>query len=59
VLASRAPYEKVATAAKEHGWFAPWYSTHGSDFNYDYQVSLAPSGTLPARCAEPDGECRT
>jgi predicted dithiol-disulfide oxidoreductase (DUF899 family) len=40
VLASRAPYEKIATVAKEHGWFAPWYSTHGSDFNYDYQVSL-------------------
>jgi predicted dithiol-disulfide oxidoreductase (DUF899 family) len=40
VLASRAPYEKIARVAKEHGWFAPWYSTHGSDFNYDYQVSL-------------------
>jgi predicted dithiol-disulfide oxidoreductase (DUF899 family) len=41
VLASRAPYGKLAAAAAERGWtLAPWYSTHGSDFNYDYQVSL-------------------
>jgi len=41
VLASRAPYDKIAAAAKERGWtVAPWYSSYGSDFNYDYQVSL-------------------
>ena len=41
VLASRAPYDKIAATAKERGWtVAPWYSSHGSDFNYDYQVSL-------------------
>jgi len=40
VLASRAPYDKIAAVAKERGWFAPWYSTDGSDFNYDYQVTL-------------------
>ena len=41
VLASRAPYGKIAAAAKERGWtVAPWYSTHGSDFNYAYRVSL-------------------
>ena len=41
VLASRAPYDKIAVAAKERGWtVAPWYSSYGSDFNYDYQVSL-------------------
>jgi predicted dithiol-disulfide oxidoreductase (DUF899 family) len=40
VLTSRAPYEKIAAKAKERGWDVPWYSTHGSDFNYDYQVSL-------------------
>ena len=40
VLASRAPYDKIAVAAKERGWSVPWYSTHGSDFNYDYQVTL-------------------
>jgi predicted dithiol-disulfide oxidoreductase (DUF899 family) len=40
VLTSRAPYDKIAAAAKERGWFVPWYSTYGSDFNYDYDVSL-------------------
>jgi predicted dithiol-disulfide oxidoreductase (DUF899 family) len=39
-LTSRAPYDKIAAMAKERGWFAPWYSTAGSDFNYDYQVTL-------------------
>ncbi len=40
VLASRAPYDRIAAAAKERGWFVPWYSTEGSDFNYDYRVTL-------------------
>jgi predicted dithiol-disulfide oxidoreductase (DUF899 family) len=40
VLASRAPYEKIKAMAEERGWTVPWYSTDGSDFNYDYQVSL-------------------
>lgn len=41
VLISRAPYEKIAAKAEERGWTAaPWYSAYGSDFNYDYQVSL-------------------
>jgi predicted dithiol-disulfide oxidoreductase (DUF899 family) len=41
VLASRAPYDKIAAAAKERDLtVAPWYSSYGSDFNYDYQVSL-------------------
>ena len=41
VLVSRAPYQKIAAMAEERGWTAaPWHSSHGSDFNYDYQVSL-------------------
>jgi predicted dithiol-disulfide oxidoreductase (DUF899 family) len=40
VLASRAPYDKIGPAARERGWTVPWYSTHGSDFNYDYRVTL-------------------
>jgi predicted dithiol-disulfide oxidoreductase (DUF899 family) len=39
-LTSRAPYDKIAVAAKERGWWIPWYSSYGSDFNYDYQVTL-------------------
>jgi predicted dithiol-disulfide oxidoreductase (DUF899 family) len=40
VLASRAPYDKIAAKAEERGWFVPWYSTYGSEFNYDYQATL-------------------
>jgi predicted dithiol-disulfide oxidoreductase (DUF899 family) len=40
VLVSRAPYDKIAATAKERGWDVPWYSSYGSDFNYDYQVTL-------------------
>ena len=39
-LASRAPYDKIAAVAKERGWSVPWYSSHGSDFNRDHQVTL-------------------
>jgi len=40
VLASRAPYDRIAVMAEERGWSAPWYSTYGSDFNYDFHVTL-------------------
>jgi predicted dithiol-disulfide oxidoreductase (DUF899 family) len=40
VLASRAPYGKIAATAGERGWFVPWYSSYGSGFNYDFQVTL-------------------
>ena len=39
-LTSRAPQAKIAAMARERGWFVPWYSSYGSDFNYDYQVTL-------------------
>jgi len=34
VLASRAPYDKIAAVAKERGWFVPWYSTYGSAYSF-------------------------
>jgi predicted dithiol-disulfide oxidoreductase (DUF899 family) len=38
---SRAPYPKLAAYREKHGWdFLPWYSSFGSSFNYDYNVSL-------------------
>ena len=40
VLAARAPYDKIAAKAKDRGWSFPWYSSFGSDFNYDYGVTL-------------------
>jgi predicted dithiol-disulfide oxidoreductase (DUF899 family) len=42
VLVSRAPYPKLAEYARSRGWFVPWYSSQGSDFNLDYGVTLDP-----------------
>ena len=30
---------------QERGWAFPWYSSYGSDFNYDFHVSLDPAVT--------------
>jgi predicted dithiol-disulfide oxidoreductase (DUF899 family) len=42
---SRAPYPKLAEYRAEHGWTFPWYSSFGSDFNYDFGVTLDPAIT--------------
>jgi predicted dithiol-disulfide oxidoreductase (DUF899 family) len=39
-LVSRAPYEKLAAYKQRHGWSVPWYSSYGSDFNCDYNVTF-------------------
>ena len=35
-----APLAKLRTYADSRGWTIPWYSSLGSDFNYDFQVTL-------------------
>lgn len=40
VVISRAPYEKLARTKAARGWTFPWYSSFGSDFNYDFHVTL-------------------
>ena len=40
VAVSRAPLEKITSYRAEHGWTFPWFSSHGSDFNYDFHVTL-------------------
>ncbi|MGH3490342.1 MAG: DUF899 domain-containing protein [Actinopolymorphaceae bacterium] len=40
VRISRAPYPKIAAFGAERGWTFPWYSSYGSDFNYDFHVTL-------------------
>jgi predicted dithiol-disulfide oxidoreductase (DUF899 family) len=40
---SRAPYAKIAPYRTTRGWAFPWYSSYGSDFNYDYHVTLDPA----------------
>src|SRR5947209_155226 len=39
-LVSRAPLEKLQAYASSRGWTLPWYSSIGSDFNYDFHVTL-------------------
>jgi predicted dithiol-disulfide oxidoreductase (DUF899 family) len=39
VLISRAPLEKLQAYKARKGWEWPWYSSFGSDFNYDFQVT--------------------
>ncbi len=36
---SRAPLEKLERYKAKKGWTFPWYSSHGSDFNYDFDVT--------------------
>jgi predicted dithiol-disulfide oxidoreductase (DUF899 family) len=38
-LVSRAPFEQIGQFRKRMGWTLPWYSSAGSDFNYDFHVS--------------------
>src|SRR5262249_4663635 len=39
-MVSRAPLEKLERYKAERGWDIPWYSSHGTDFNYDYGVTI-------------------
>lgn len=39
-LVSRAPLDKLERYKKERGWSENWVSSFGSDFNYDYHVTL-------------------
>lgn len=39
VLISRAPLPKLEIFKAKKGWHLPWYSSFGSDFNYDYHVT--------------------
>jgi predicted dithiol-disulfide oxidoreductase (DUF899 family) len=40
VYVSRAPLEKLEAYKARKGWTFPWYSSHGSDFNYDFHVTM-------------------
>jgi predicted dithiol-disulfide oxidoreductase (DUF899 family) len=48
---SRAPIPKIEAYRKRMGWGFPWYSSQGSDFNFDYHVSFTPE-QLGASTAE-------
>jgi predicted dithiol-disulfide oxidoreductase (DUF899 family) len=42
VAISRAPQPKLAAYAKRMGWTFPWFSSGGTDFNYDFGVAFRP-----------------
>lgn len=37
---SRAPYPRLNAYRRARGWTFPWYSSYGSDFNYDFHVTM-------------------
>jgi predicted dithiol-disulfide oxidoreductase (DUF899 family) len=39
VLVSRAPYGEIRAFKERMGWSVPWFSSFGSDFNYDFDVT--------------------
>ena len=39
VLVSRAPLPKLEAYKAQKGWSVPWFSSFGSDFNYDFHVT--------------------
>ena len=39
VLVSRAPYDEIRAFKDRMGWTVPWFSSYGSDFNYDFDVT--------------------
>src|SRR5215472_1103811 len=39
VAISRAPFAEIEEFKKRMGWKFPWYSSNGTDFNFDYHVS--------------------
>ncbi|WP_337266365.1 DUF899 domain-containing protein [Oryzifoliimicrobium ureilyticus] len=41
VAVSRAPVDKLNAYKRRMGWHFPWVSSHGSDFNFDFQVSFS------------------
>jgi predicted dithiol-disulfide oxidoreductase (DUF899 family) len=42
VLVSRAPLAMLDAYKAQKGWSSPWFSSFGSDFNYDFHVTLDP-----------------
>ena len=59
-VVSRAPYTKILPFKARMGWTVPWYSSYGSDFNHDFEVTLEHEGESLERpglsCFLRDGE---
>ena len=46
VQVSRAPLAKIEPFKARMGWTIPWFSSYGSDFNYDFQATKE-TGEVP------------
>ena len=64
VAISQAPLAKITAYKERIGWSFPWFSSHGSNFNFDYRVSFTPDeadqpvynyDTLPPRDTQREG----
>jgi predicted dithiol-disulfide oxidoreductase (DUF899 family) len=47
VVVARAPLEKIEAYKASKGWTFPWVSSYGSDFNYDFHVTIDESVAPP------------
>jgi predicted dithiol-disulfide oxidoreductase (DUF899 family) len=47
VTVSRAPLAKIEDYKARRAWTFPWYSSHGSDFNYDFHATIDDSVAAP------------
>lgn len=61
LLISRAPLKKLEAYKALQGWTRPWYSSFGSDFNYDFHATLDKKIAPPQSNYrdKPDGEGET
>lgn len=44
-VVSRAPLAQIEVYKKRMGWSFPWFSSYGSEFNYDFHVTMDPAIT--------------
>jgi predicted dithiol-disulfide oxidoreductase (DUF899 family) len=56
VLVSRAPLAKLEAYKQRLGWDMPWYSSYGSDFNYDFGVTNGDDETFGLSVFLRDGD---
>ena len=63
---SRAPLEKLQAYKRRMGWNFPWASSHGSDYNFDLEISRPEEATreflgddVPVLATELAAECGT
>jgi predicted dithiol-disulfide oxidoreductase (DUF899 family) len=48
VIVARAPLAKIEAYKAKRSWKWPFYSSYGSDFNYDFDVTMDPSVKPPS-----------